>query len=194
MIVDSGCSRNVIDETIFQKVQVKLRSTPVRLYPYVTKTPLDVFGKFTGLFETSKKATTEEVFVVKGTYGCLLGLATAQELGLITNHESANAVNADVDYVTAYPNLWSGIGKLKGMEVELHIDASVLPVAKRFRSTPFHLRKQIEKQLAELQEADIIEDATGPTPWVSPIVPVPKENDQENIRICIDMRAANTAT
>ncbi|XP_011682182.1 uncharacterized protein K02A2.6-like [Strongylocentrotus purpuratus] len=193
IVVDSGCSRNVIDETTYQKLQVKLRSTPILLVPYGTKTPLNVLGKFTGLFETSKKATTAEAFVVKGTYRCLLGLATGQELGLITIHESTNAVNADVDYVTAYPNLWSGIGKLKGMEVELDIDNSVPPVAQRFRSTPFHLLKQIEKQPAELQEADIIEDATGLTPCVSPIVPVPKPNDPENIRICIDMRAANAA-
>ena len=38
----------------------------------------------------------------------------------------------------------------------------------------------------------MIEKADGPTPWVSPIVVVPKK-DQNKIRICIDMRAANKA-
>ena len=38
----------------------------------------------------------------------------------------------------------------------------------------------------------MIEKADGPTPWVSPIVVVPKKG-QNKIRICIDMRAANKA-
>ena len=42
---------------------------------------------------------------------------------------------------------------------------------------------------------DIIKRAEGPTPWVSPIVPVPKPKaaDPDDIRICTDMRQANKA-
>ncbi|CAF0938549.1 unnamed protein product [Brachionus calyciflorus] len=43
----------------------------------------------------------------------------------------------------------------------------------------------------ENEEQDIIEPVTGPTPWVSPVVIVPKPNDK--IRICVDARAANKA-
>ena len=38
---------------------------------------------------------------------------------------------------------------------------------------------------------DIIEKVTGPTPWVSPIVVVPKNSGQ--VRLCVDMREANKA-
>ena len=38
---------------------------------------------------------------------------------------------------------------------------------------------------------DIIEPVEGPTPWVSPIVVLPKQNDE--IRLCVDMRRANEA-
>lgn len=34
---------------------------------------------------------------------------------------------------------------------------------------------------------------TGPTPWVSPIVTPPKPKDPDKVRICVDMRQANTA-
>ena len=38
---------------------------------------------------------------------------------------------------------------------------------------------------------DVIEPATGPTPWVNPVVVVPKS--EGDIRLCIDMRRANEA-
>ena len=37
----------------------------------------------------------------------------------------------------------------------------------------------------------VIKEVTGPTPWVSPVVVVPKKN--KGVRICIDMRKANEA-
>ena len=51
-------------------------------------------------------------------------------------------------------------------------------------------RESVEK-LHELEQMDIIEKVKGPTPWVSPIVVVPKHSGE--IRLCIDMRKANEA-
>ena len=42
-------------------------------------------------------------------------------------------------------------------------------------------------------DQDLIEPVYGPTPWVSPIVPVPKKNGSGEIRICSDARHANKA-
>jgi len=36
-----------------------------------------------------------------------------------------------------------------------------------------------------------MEDVEGPTPWVSPLVAVPKSNG--DVRVCVDMRRANAA-
>ena len=55
------------------------------------------------------------------------------------------------------------------------------------------MRSKVEKKIKELEEADIIEKVDGPTPWVSPIVIVPKSKDPEDIRLCVDMREANKA-
>ena len=46
-------------------------------------------------------------------------------------------------------------------------------------------------ELKRLEELDIIETVTGPTPRVSPFVIVPKSSGQ--VRICVDMREANKA-
>lgn len=53
------------------------------------------------------------------------------------------------------------------------------------------LRQQVEDQLNRLLKMGIIERVNGPSPWVSPVVIVIKDNG--DIRLCIDMRRANTA-
>lgn len=42
-----------------------------------------------------------------------------------------------------------------------------------------------------MKESDIIEEVYGLSPWVSPMVPILKENGE--VRICIDMQRANEA-
>ena len=42
-----------------------------------------------------------------------------------------------------------------------------------------------------LEQQGIIEKVEGPTPWVSPLVIIPKKNDE--VQICVDMRMANKA-
>lgn len=49
----------------------------------------------------------------------------------------------------------------------------------------------MEEKIKELLKMDIIEEVNGPTPWVNPVVIVPKANCE--IRLCLDMRQANRA-
>lgn len=90
-----------------------------------------------------------------------------------------------------FPKLFRGIGKMKNVNVKLHIDPSITPVKQTHRRIPFHQRKNVEQCVNELLEQDIIEPAEGPTPWINPVVIVPRSNG--SIRMCIDMREANMA-
>jgi hypothetical protein len=49
----------------------------------------------------------------------------------------------------------------------------------------------VSAQLEKLEQQGIIEAVEGPTPWVSPLVVIPKKNGE--IRLCVDMREANKA-
>ena len=92
-----------------------------------------------------------------------------------------------------FTELFDGkLGHIKGTKIKLHVDPEVQPVAQQHRRIPFHLRKQVEAELKKLQDLDIIEPVTGPTPWVSPIVCVPKKRGGE-VRVCVDMREPNKA-
>jgi len=55
----------------------------------------------------------------------------------------------------------------------------------------FLSREDVEKELERLEKLDIIEKVEGSTPWVRPIVIVPKKSGE--VRICVDMREANKA-
>ena len=54
-------------------------------------------------------------------------------------------------------------------------------------------RKSLEACVESLLREDIIEPAAGPTPWVSPVVLVPKPKQPGGVRLCVDMREANSA-
>ena len=55
-------------------------------------------------------------------------------------------------------------------------------VVKNSRPTPLHYRGGEQKQL---EDQDIIEQVTGPTPWVSPLVIVDKPNG--DVKLCVYM-------
>ena len=117
----------------------------------------------------------------------MIGYQTAQALSLVKVFQNIT------DPSSRYPHLFKGIGKLKNTQVKIHIDESVKPVAQKPRRVPFHLRDQVEQEIDRLLEEDIIEKVQGdPTPWVSPIVVVPKK-DSKSVRVCVDMRKANQA-
>ena len=200
-IVDSGATINVIDSDTFAHLNnVKLLHTTTKAYPYQSKQPVNFLGKFETLIETKKKCTVGTIYVVKGKdSGCLLSLQTAQELGLIQLQLNAlQSQNFQQDEGLAkilqrYSSVFNGLGKLKDHQVKLNIDTNVPPVSQPQRRIPFHMRQKVKAAIKELESQGIIEKVpdSQPTPWVSAIVAVPKKDG--NVRICVDMRAANTA-
>ena len=116
-----------------------------------------------------------------GAHGSLLSFATALALGVV--NININTVSAGHHIAEKYPGLFEGIGKLKDFEVKLHIDESVAPVAQPARRIPFHLRRKVASELQRLEQLGIIEPVDGPTPWVSPLVVIPKKKNGE-IQLC----------
>ena len=206
MTIDTGATINVIDRKTFQKLEnVTLRNTNTQAYAYSNKTPVDFLGKFETIIETKRRYTVG-VFYVVNEYdsGCLLSSQTAQELSLISLHlnkikSTPNIVNKTIKdaqlskLLSKHKEVFTGLGKLKGHMVKLNIDKEITPTAQPQRRIPFHIREKVGKALKELESEGIIEPVPDdqPTPWVSPIVAVPKKDG--SVRICVDMRLANQA-
>ena len=200
IMIDTGASINVLDYEAFEKLNgIKLQPTKVQAFPFNTKQPVHFKGKFETLVESKKKYCLATFYVMKEQKaGCLLSANTAQELGLISlNLSQVHSSNTTDDNVRAiideYKQVFEGLGKLKDDDVKLNIDNEAIPQAQQPRRIPFHIRKKVKDALKELQHQGIIEPvpANQPTPWLSPIVAVPKKDG--SVRICVDMRMANQA-
>ena len=193
-LVDTGATVNIIHSDTYKSTnpKAKLHNPCPTIHAYGSNKPLPVCGYISADITFKTKTVQAKFFVVESesTTPNLLSYETAQALGVI---QFAFVCGGSIP--DEYPSLFDGkLGKIKDVQVHLHVDKEVKPVVQQHRRIPFHLRHQVEAELAKLEEQDIIEKVSGagPTPWVSPIVCVPKKQQGE-VRICVDMREANKA-
>lgn len=80
---------------------------------------------------------------------------------------------------------------MKDYHLKVHTDPEVTPVAQPQHCVLFHIYKDEEKKLKELQDLDTNEAVEGQTLWVSPLVAIPKLN--RDVQVCFDITHANEA-
>ena len=187
LLIDSGASMNIIDKETWNdlkrhKIVCKSWVSNEKLHPYGNSTPLNVLRHFKTLISHNEKSCQAEFIVFDGKGQPLMGLETANELGIL--NLSVNKVSVEGEVKKPFP-------KFKGEPIKLHIDHSVVPVSQAPRRVPFSLLKKVETKIQELLDLDIIEEVKGPTTWVSPVVIVNKQDG--DIRLCVDMRRPNQA-
>ena len=209
-----------INHKLKGKLTLKKTSTKVITYGSNEPT-LKIKGVVSLLIENNHKYVTKDFHVIKTKHKNLLNGESAVDLDLIKISRSqkqatcsiAQCDNINQKETTEKENtsktrpptrlqplinyykekIFSGkIGKFKDFQIKLHIDEKVPTVAQAERRIPFALRKKVQAEVEKLEKLEIIEDVTGqPTPWLNPIVAVPKGNG--SIRLCLDMRSANKA-
>ncbi|XP_022808602.1 uncharacterized protein LOC111345583 [Stylophora pistillata] len=196
-MADSGSGITILDGKDLSSLQdrPRLSDTTTRVYPYKSKTPLSMFGKFKVTVTTENETISQEtIYVAEGAGGSPLSWQASQNFGLISItsplvSKSRPEIN---QLVQEYDDLLKGLGKLKDYQIHLQIDDSVQPSAQSHRRV-LHGRKQLEEQLERDEQHGVMERVDGPTPWVSPVVVAPKPKQPGKIRMCVDMRQANSA-
>lgn len=195
LLIDSGCKCNLLTDKTWsemkkQKIHVfEMNKAPERtFYAYGSKEPLVVLGSFKATVEVNNKTEIAMFYVIKDGTKDIIGKNTSISLGVLKLGIQVNALvpaqaNSNAS-VSAFP-------KFKDVLIEIPIEPEIKPVCQPYRRIPIPLENKINEKLQELLNLDIIEEVTEPSKWVSPMVPILKENG--DVRICIDMRRANEA-
>lgn len=199
VLIDSGSSKNIIDDTTWQ--YMKQHNVKSCVPAYVPKTvlrgygpnaqPLEIMHIFEAIISIdsldSKHETTAVFYVIKGGQQPLLGKETAKCLGVlrIGLPDPGNSINA------VMPREKRPFPKMKNVKVRIPINRNIVPVTQRVRRPPIALLNKIEEKLDQLLAMDIIEPVSGPAQWVSPLVIIVKDNG--DLRLCVDMRRPNQA-
>ena len=199
VLADSGAYSNLIDERTWEQLKAKhIKCTSnaapqnKQIYAYASDKPLEIKGTFECEVRAGKGREKAEFVVVRGRGVPLLGKQTATKLGMIKVGIDVGAVTSHAEqFRHEFPEVFTGLGKMKDTQITLHIDSSVTPVAQPLRRTPFQLRERVEGKLKQLVELDIIEPVAGPTPWVDPTV-IARKRDGD-IMPCTNTHRANEA-
>lgn len=192
VIVDSGSRYNVVDRASWIDWKAKNIQTIQR------QKEVDVqfrgYGnhhlKFLGMIKTviSIPEKQEEAnFYVADEFGkVLLGYETAVALGVLkigTGNTPPVVINA-VDTIKPF-------SKIKGVVLDIPIKSDFKGVVQPYRRVPAPLEKLVDEKIDEMLRQGIIEKVTGVAKWISQMVIAPK--DENDVRICVDMRRANMA-
>jgi len=194
--------RQLSGDTLGGKVKIKKSRCQIKSYGVVKETNLiPVLGSLEALTESKTKLMVVTWQLIKGDTPTapLLSYEDRKDLGMIL---VSNAISKEVkqseatshikELLEEYKDRFEGIGKLKGIQVDLNFDPDFKPVAQPPHRQPFSIREKMEKEIQRLLDQDIIEKVNEPTGWVSPPVVTPKK-DQSQIRLNVDMRVANQA-
>ena len=195
---DTGADICITSLKNARKMQLPLEKSKVRIQPYGSKTR-SCIGKYSGTIMHGSAVTNATIYVLRDDVETLLSGEVCEQLGIIAfnrNHsEQIHRLNSDEEgkqqLIDSFPTLFKGVGLLRDHTVKFHIDETVKPKFQPVRPLPFHLREKFLTELGQMEKDGIIEEHTGPSPWVSNVVLSPK--DDGNIRITVDLREPNKA-
>lgn len=186
MLIDSGSKCNIICEKSWDflksqncKVKSQDRNRDKIFMAYGANEPLTVLGLFEAEIRVGLQTICGKFYVIKNGLRNLLGKDSAIALKILKIGIVINALN-EVQ-----------LPKFKGVTLEFSIDETITPVCQPYRRIPIPLETKVNNKIDELVKMDVIEPVTKPCKWVSPMVPILKENG--DVRICVDMRCPNKA-
>lgn len=197
MLIDSGSKHNLIDDTTWELMKLKdVKITNQRIdtdkrFLAYGRIPLRLITAFDAILEVDDGddllRTETSFYVIEKGQQPLMGKITAQKLGVLKIGLPSIQQNA----VDRIETVRKEFPKIKGVKLNLPIDRSIPSVIQPLRRCPIPLLQKVKGKLDELLDMGIIEKVVRPTSWVSPLVPIVKDNGE--LRLCVDMRRANLA-
>lgn len=192
VVVDSGSRYNVVDRASWiewkaNNMQILHRQKEVDInFRAYGGHWLKFLGMVTVVVGTPQKQMEANFYVADEFGKVLLGYETAKALGVLkigTSIDPTSEINA-IDTPKSFT-------KIKNVMLDIPIKSEVKGVVQPYRRVPAPLEKRVDAKIDEMLHQGIIEKVTGVAKWISQMVIAPKDDD--DVRICVDMRRANTA-
>ncbi|KAL5467316.1 hypothetical protein EMCRGX_G031528 [Ephydatia muelleri] len=193
MEVDTGAVASIISECTYRRQWSKqkrplLQRTDVHLRTY-TGEKINIKGKISLSVQYDNETLSLDLLVVEGDGPSLMGRDWLSKLkpNLSVFYAGNPGIDKGVEkLLDRYADLFKEeLGRVKGVEVKIHVDESARPRFFRPRPVPFALKGRIEEELERLQRDGIIEPVKF-SEWAAPVVPVLKSDG--SLRLCGDYK------
>lgn len=175
--LDTGAQCNVLSKKIADKLKLKINKSRTKRIIAYNNEAIPVVGEVECVCE-SRKGTAVVVFkIVDAKLAPILGREMCEQMGFIVRVDSVSAESK--------PHRIGCYKRFK-YDIEFEDDAvfKIIPA----RKIPYAVKDKVKHEIDAMVEMGIIEKITEPSPAVSPIVIVKKEN---KIRICLDPTELN---
>ena len=207
---DTGANITAISQEMFEQSGNQFCSEQAKQPRSADGARLRAIGKSVFQVEFKDKSVETEVYIITGLKKPIISRKLLKQFKLIPEDfpfaevaAVTEAVSSAAPIVTGhgpeldelmnkYAKLFDGNCKvMKDGSYHIDLDPEAVPIntgASRAVPDPYMpaLKKEIESLLAQ----DIIEEVSGATPWLHPIVVVPKKNTTD-IRMCVDLTKLN---
>lgn len=189
-VIDSGSPINTITAEDWSRlkalnadVEVESKQSGRVFQAYASRTPLEVLCTFRAKITVNKEKPVDiaEFLVIANARKALLSRQTSEKLKLLKVGLSVNGIKEKHHPFASFPKVM----------VTLEIDPEVKPKQSPYFRIPAPIMEDVLSELQKLQDLDIIEVASNPCNWISPLIVVPKSGG--SFRLCVDMREANKA-
>ena len=183
--VDTGADVTVIPMRSYSENRDGPLSLPDKTLSGPTEYSLRVQGQFLATLQKGDRITKQNVYVVQDLNRALLGLPAIEALQVVSFVEPVQVS----ELFTLFPNLFTGLGKLKdNYQIKLTSDAKPYTLQAP-RRVALPLLPKVEAELQRMESLGVISKIDEPTEWCSLMVVVPKPNG--TVRICVDLTKLN---
>lgn len=186
VIVDTGSEVSILSRAACAHCNLKILPNDSLLpFSNFDESPLYMYGKTEPLHVMFNGKSATVSFYVSNASQSVLGIDAISALRLVISYKENSDSLRGCDRV--------GDQSVHVAKCDSAAKIRMLPTAppsvvQRVRRLPFTLEEKVEKELRQMIADDVIEEVVS-SPYVSPIVVVPKKNNE--IRICVDYRKIN---
>lgn len=179
--LDTGARCNVMSKSIATSLGLHIKPSKTNYIVSFSDHKIKVIGEVTTLVENREHRGMLVFKVINKPTITIIGYKACTNLHLL-NSPKINTISEKSE------DLFNGLGCLKGFEYNIDLIDNPKFNIQPARKVPHAIKSQVKNELQKMENLGVIRKIKEPTPVVSPMVIVKKNN---KLRICIDPTDVN---